>query len=107
MTPGIVLLHPAGGGITTGQASEDCLSGLPAGDIECLEGLVREVEDMTDLDIPVVCGAREKHVRHLAVVPARPHGGDDAALRPFRVSHLDELAEPALHGLRVGGRCGK
>ena len=68
----------------------------PSGDVQRLEGLVGEVQDVPRVEVAVVRGGGEEHVRHLGVIGPGAHRRDDAALCPFRVAHLDESPEPAL-----------
>ena len=95
MAPGVVLLHPLRRGDLRGNRREHRLGPFPAGDVERLERLVREVEGVSEIEVAVIGRGGEEHVRELVRRRAGTHGGDDRALGALGVAHLDEPAEPA------------
>src|SRR5207248_1063889 len=54
MAPLVCLLHPLRVGVLGGEAREHRLGALPAGGVESLERLVREVEDVAAADVAVI-----------------------------------------------------
>ena len=63
--PACRLLHPLRLCEHRHQAREDRSSVLPAGVVDELEGLVREVEGVPNVEEDVVCAGREQHVGDL------------------------------------------
>ncbi len=95
VAPGVRLLHPLGEGELRRERREHRLGPLPAGGVEGLERLVHEVERVAAVQVAVIGGGREEHVRELRLRRARPHRGHERPLGAFGVAHLDEAAEPA------------
>ena len=102
VAPRVRLLHPLGEGELRGERPEHRLGALPAGDVQRLERLVHEVERVAAVEVAVVGGSGEEHVRELGRRRAGADGRDERALGALRVADLDEAAEPVGEPCRLG-----